>query len=94
MTTRRCYAGWALGWDTGFDQFDGGNIFLGGFSANVDDDVTFIYMTTAGNLGCPQRRRRLQQHIVDRRHHSRECMTYVVQSDYVNANGFLDRPQL
>ena len=25
------YAGWTLGWDTGFDQLDGGNNFLGGF---------------------------------------------------------------
>ncbi len=24
------YGGWTLGWDTGFDQFDGGSNFLGG----------------------------------------------------------------
>jgi hypothetical protein len=26
------YGGWTLGWDTGFDQFNGGNSFLGGAS--------------------------------------------------------------
>ena len=26
------YAGWTLGWDTGFDQYDGGSNWLGGIS--------------------------------------------------------------
>ena len=45
------YAGWALGWDTGFDQFGDGNIFIGGFSRKLSDDVTFGYMTCTGDLG-------------------------------------------
>ena len=45
------YAGWTLGWDTGFDQRDGGSNFLGGFSTSVTDHATFTYVTTAGDLG-------------------------------------------
>lgn len=45
------YAGWTLGWDTGFDQFNDGNSFLGGTSVAVTDDVTVTYILTAGNLG-------------------------------------------
>lgn len=45
------YGGWTLGWDTGFDQFDGGSNFLGGFKVTPVDDIAFIYITTVGNLG-------------------------------------------
>ncbi|MCH2203956.1 MAG: porin [Fuerstiella sp.] len=45
------YAGWTLGWDTGFDQRDGGSNFLGGFSTAVTDNATFTYVTSAGNHG-------------------------------------------
>ena len=31
----KLYAGWTLGWDTGFDQRYGGNNFLGGFSTSL-----------------------------------------------------------
>lgn len=45
------YGGWTLGWDTGFDQFDNGSSFLGGFSVGITDDVTFTYITTFGDFG-------------------------------------------
>ncbi|MCC6491520.1 MAG: porin [Pirellulales bacterium] len=45
------YGGWALGWDTGFDQLNGGNIAIGGFAYNISDAVTFTYMNTYGNFG-------------------------------------------
>lgn len=45
------YGGWALGWDTGFDQLNSGNIAIGGFAYNINDDVTFTYMNTYGNFG-------------------------------------------
>jgi hypothetical protein len=45
------YAGWTAGWDTGFDRRNGGSSFLGGFSTSVSDDVSFTYITTAGNFG-------------------------------------------
>jgi len=49
--TTTVYAGWTLGWDTGFNQFNGGSSFLGGFSKTLGEDATFTYITTAGNLG-------------------------------------------
>jgi hypothetical protein len=45
------YGGWTLGWDTGFDQLNGGNSFLGGASVKLLDNVTATYILTAGNLG-------------------------------------------
>ena len=45
------YGGWSLGWDTGFDQLNQGNNFLGGFSAKLTDCVTFAYLNTYGNFG-------------------------------------------
>ncbi|MCA9073681.1 MAG: porin [Planctomycetaceae bacterium] len=45
------YGGWTAGWDTGFDQFQEGSSFLGGTSIGLGDDVTFTYITTAGDFG-------------------------------------------
>jgi hypothetical protein len=45
------YGGWTLGWDTGFDQLNGGNNFLGGFGYELAEDVTFTYLNTYGNFG-------------------------------------------
>ena len=45
------YGGWTAGWDTGFDNVNGGSTFLGGFSTAVGDDATFTYITTIGNFG-------------------------------------------
>ncbi|WP_437226409.1 outer membrane beta-barrel protein [Planctomicrobium sp. SH661] len=45
------YGGYTFGWDTGFDQLNGGSSFLGGASVGVTDDVTVTYICTAGNLG-------------------------------------------
>ena len=45
------YGGWTLGWDTGFNQLNQGNSFLGGASVKVTDSLTATYITTAGNLG-------------------------------------------
>ncbi len=44
------WGGYTAGWDTGFTR-NGGDVFLGGFSASVTDDVTLIYTTTMGNFG-------------------------------------------
>ncbi len=45
------YTGWTLGWDTGFDQNDGGSNFLGGFGYQLNDCVKYTYICTAGDLG-------------------------------------------
>lgn len=49
--TLEVYGGWTAGWDTGFERQNGGSSFLGGFSYAVNDDVQFIYISTAGNFG-------------------------------------------
>jgi hypothetical protein len=45
------YGGWTLGWDTGYDQLNSGNNFLGGFAVNLGENVTFTYLSTYGNFG-------------------------------------------
>lgn len=45
------YGGWTAGWDTGFDQVNGGSSFLGGISTSVSDNATFTYITTFGDFG-------------------------------------------
>ena len=45
------YAGWTLGWDTGFDQLDGGSSWLGGAGYSLSDDVSITYISTLGNFG-------------------------------------------
>jgi len=77
------YGGWTAGWDTGFDQNDGGSNFLGGFKVTPIDEVSFTYLATAGNLGA----------IGDGYSHSIVIDTkplpglnYVIQSDYLDVN--------
>lgn len=43
------WAGYTLGWDSGFD--DNGDAWLGGISLGLSDDLTFIYASTAGRFG-------------------------------------------
>ena len=45
------YGGWSLGWDTGYDQLNSGNNFIGGFTAELADDINFTYLSTYGNFG-------------------------------------------
>ena len=45
------YGGWTLGWDTGYDQFGGGNSALSGFAYTINDNTTFTYINTIGDLG-------------------------------------------
>ncbi len=45
------HAGWTAGWDTGFENFNDGSSFLGGFSYQICDDISFTYIVTAGNFG-------------------------------------------
>lgn len=45
------YGGWTAGWDTGFESVGGGSSFLGGFSYSLTDDISFTYITSAGDFG-------------------------------------------
>lgn len=49
--TTTLHGGWTLGWDTGFNQLNGGSSFLGGFSRQMQEDLTFTYIATAGDFG-------------------------------------------
>jgi hypothetical protein len=81
--------GWALGWDTGFEQFDGGNIFVGGVTYTPSDDVTLIYMVTAGNLGWKSGGEEgFSHHFVGIADIS-ENTQWVLQHDYLKTNGVL-----
>ena len=49
--TNELYAGYVLGWDSGFDQFHSASAFQGGFKWTPDKDFNVVYIGTAGNLG-------------------------------------------
>jgi hypothetical protein len=78
------YGGWSLGWDSGFDQIDQGNSFLGGFAIPLVGDTKFTYMTTAGNLGFRGRDAYTHSLVFDVPITDR--LTYVAQSDYLRVN--------
>jgi hypothetical protein len=76
------YAGWTLGWDTGFDNLDNGSSFLGGFSTDVVDDVRATYILTAGNFGARSNGTDGYSHSVVFDATLTSCLNYVLQSDY------------
>lgn len=78
------YGGWTLGWDTGFDQTNSGNTFLGGFSTELVDDVQFTYILTAGNFGARSGGEDGYSHsiVIDAALTNR--LNYVFQSDVVS----------
>jgi hypothetical protein len=84
------YAGWALGWDTGYDQYRDGNIFIGGVtSTRCDGDLTLTYMTCTGNLGFRSADEFGYTHTLLAVANLTEKTTYVIQSDLVAADGYL-----
>ena len=74
------YGGWTLGWDTGFDQFDDGNNFLGGASLALTDELTLTYILTAGDMG---QRGDGYSHSIVFDWAINDKWNYVFQSDYV-----------
>ena len=54
------YAGWTLGWDTGYDQFGNGNNFIGGFTAQLNENVE-VHLPLHGRRPRLARRRLLAQ---------------------------------
>ena len=79
------YAGWTLGWDTGFDQFNDGSSWLGGFSYTISEDVNFTYISTAGNFGA--RGDDAYSHSMVANLVLTDQLTWVVQSDYLRVEG-------
>jgi hypothetical protein len=86
------HAGWTLGWDTGFDQYDGGNSLHAGFISQVTDDVKFSYMCTAGNFGWRSAGQDGYSHSIVGDLALTDCLRYVVQSDLVHTEGLYADP--
>jgi hypothetical protein len=75
-------AGWSAGWDTGFDQVNGGSNFLGGVSIQLLENVSLTYTTTAGNLGAIGDEGYTHSFVLDTQ--ITENLNYVIQSDYTD----------
>jgi hypothetical protein len=86
------YAGWTLGWDTGFDQANGGSNWLGGISRTFGDDITVTYASTAGNFGLRSAGGSGYSHSVVGVGDVSDSLQYVFQTDYAGSNGFLGDP--
>jgi len=81
-----------MGWDTDFDQFNGGNNWVGGIKTEVSEDLTIAYVSSAGNFGLRSAGGTAYSQsvyaIADL-----TCRTqYVFQTEYSHSNGFLDDP--
>ncbi|MEZ6042946.1 MAG: porin [Planctomycetaceae bacterium] len=79
------YGGWTAGWDTGFDRFNSGSNFLGGFSSSLTEDVTLTYINTVGNLGW---RGHGYSHSIVVDTAVNDKLNYVLQSDVVRAGAY------
>jgi len=77
------YAGWTLGWDTGFDQLNSGSNFLGGVSTAIGENSTFTYITTFGDLGA---REEGYSHSIVIDTAVNDNLNYIFQSDLVSTN--------
>jgi hypothetical protein len=75
------FAGWTLGWNTGFDQFGNGNNFLGGISFAVDECTRLNYIVTSGNFGARGREAYSHSLVCDVR--PSQNFQYILQNDVV-----------
>ncbi|MCA9142753.1 MAG: porin [Planctomycetales bacterium] len=81
------YGGWTLGWDTGFDQFNGGSSWLGGVGYALSDDVSLTYMSTYGDFGfLGNGRNDSYSHSVVVDFALTDNLNYVFQSDMIKAD--------
>jgi hypothetical protein len=78
------YAGWTQGWDTGFSN-NGGSTFLGGFTFQITDALSFTYGTTMGDFGFADSLGSdpdAYEHSIVLDWQLTERLKYVLQSDY------------
>jgi hypothetical protein len=80
------YAGWTLGWDTGYEQLDGGSNWVGGFSTELTEKLKMIYVSTAGDFGW---RGEGYSHSLIFDWTINDCWHYVLESDLVASNGIV-----
>jgi hypothetical protein len=78
------YAGWTLGWDTGFEDFNNGSNYLGGLSYAFGDRLAITYTSTAGNLG--RRGSEAYSHSVIFDFLVCPQLNYVMQADFLRIN--------
>lgn len=76
------YAGWTLGWDTGYDQFKNGSNWLGGFKYTFSDRASVTYVSTAGDFGA--RGKEAYSHSIVFNFNLTDRLDWIVQSDYVS----------
>jgi len=76
------YSGYTLGWDTGFERFQGGSNAIGGFAWTMNDQMTLTYIMTAGDFGL---RGQGYSHSVVFDYVINDCWEYVLQTDHLNA---------
>jgi hypothetical protein len=81
------YGGWTAGFDTGFDSF-GGDIFLGGVSMGLGENVTATYACTAGNIGFGTNASGYSHSVVVDVPLT-ERLNYVFQTDYIDYDGIV-----
>ena len=82
------YNGWTLGWDSGFDNENGGNNYLGGFGVDLLDSVSLAYIINYGNFGAisvDQADDYAQSVVMDVTLTDR--LNYVFQTDYKKIDG-------
>lgn len=76
--------GWTAGWDTAFDQFAGGNSFMGGFVAQPFERLKMSYLAMAGDFGW---RGEGYMHSLVFDYKISERWNYVLQTDMVDTDG-------
>jgi hypothetical protein len=79
------WGGWTQGWDTGFWN-NGGDMFLGGFSVDVTDNISATYTTSVGDFGngAGGSDSYGYAHSIVLDMQLTERLNYVVQTDYVD----------
>jgi hypothetical protein len=77
------YGGWTLGWDTGFDSYQGGSNFLGGFGYAITEDISMTYINCIGDLGW---RGQGYNHSLVFNVTLTEKLNYVFQTDFVGTD--------
>jgi hypothetical protein len=84
------YGGWTAGFDTGFDRFEG-DVFLGGVTLNLGENVSATYACTAGSWGFGTDASGYSHSVVvDVQLTCR--LKYVFQSDYMSYDGVVTHP--
>jgi hypothetical protein len=81
------YAGYTLGWDTGFDAFDGGSNFLGGVTHKFSDKLSLSYLLSVGNFGFRSDGEFGYEHTVILDAKLSKKWEYVMENDVVHTDG-------